>query len=229
MRVGVVSQRILVRKAICSLLASSGMFATVMEFDRVMGPLATNDEAKPLVLVVHTTDSSAAMESFQQLHAMLPEARLILLSDNPEDEFRVQALEAGAWGCLSTMDNPQILLKAVVKVGEGERWFSHRVTNLVIEKLVSGRRLETKMVANLTPREWEVLALLAKGLPDKEVANRLFISRETARSHVKSIYKKLQVRTRRAAAVYYFKRVRSQAGRNASAGRLETMSLPEIT
>lgn len=210
MKVGVVSQRLLVRKALCALLTGSGIFAGVMDLDRVRGPFAADDRSQPPILVVHITDSRAGIESLQQLHEVLPEARIILLADDPDEEFCVQALEAGAWGCLSTMNSPQVLIKAVVKVAEGERWFPHRVTNIVIERLVASRRLDTKLVANLTPREWEVLALLAKGYPDKEVANRLFISRETARSHVKSIYKKLQVRTRRAAAVYYFKHVRCQ-------------------
>lgn len=229
MKVGVVSQRVLVRKALCSLLASSGIFAVVMDLERVLGPLRTSEKSKPLILVVHTTDSRAAAESLQHLHDTVPEARVILLADNPDEQFCVQALEAGAWGCLSTMDNPQLFVKAVVKVAEGERWFSRRVTNIIIEKLVSSRQLDTKTIANLTPREWQVLALLAKGCPDKEIANRLFISRETARSHVKSIYKKLQVRTRRAAAVYYFKRVRSQAGPNGLPRSPKMMSIPDVT
>lgn len=222
MKVGVVSQRVLVRKALCSLLASSGIFTAVVELDRVLGPLGADGKSRPLVLLVHTADPCTAIESLQQLHDELPEARVLLLADNPDEEFCVQVVEAGAWGCLSTMDNPQVLVKAVVKVSEGERWFPRRVTNLIIERLVSSRRLDTKNVANLTPREWEVLALLAKGFSDKEIANRLFISRETARSHVKSIYKKLQVRTRRAAAVYYFKRIRSQTDRNGA------LSPPEV-
>lgn len=67
------------------------------------------------------------------------------------------------------------------------------------------------MASHLTPREWEVLTLIAQGHSDKEVATALCISTETAKSHVKSIYKKLQVRTRRAAAVVYFKHVRGKA------------------
>ena len=134
----------------------------------------------------------------------------MFLADDPNEEFAVQTLEAGAWGCLSTRVTPQVLIKAVVKVAEGERWFAHRVTNKVIDKLIAGRKANRTFSENLTPREWEVLALIAQGYSDKEVASSLFISTETARSHVKSIYKKLQVSTRRAAAVHYFKRVGPQ-------------------
>lgn len=210
MKVGVVSQRLLVRKALCAVLAGPGLFASVIDLDQVRGPFGIDDRSQPSILVVHTTDSRAGMESLQQLREFLPETRVILLGDDAEDEFCVQALEGGAWGCLSTMDSPQVLVKAVMKVAEGERWFPRRITNILIEKLIASEQMDTKFAANLTPREWEVLALLAKGFPDKEIASRLFISRETARSHVKSIYKKLQVRTRRAAAVYYFKHARCQ-------------------
>ncbi|TAM79858.1 MAG: response regulator transcription factor [Acidobacteria bacterium] len=148
----------------------------------------------------------------------------MILTDDPDEDFAMQTLEAGAWGCLSTTDTPQILIKAVAKVAEGERWFAHRVTNAVIDKLIAGREARRTFAENLTPREWEVLALIAQGYTDKEVARSLFISTETARSHVKSIYKKLQVSTRRAAAVCYFKRVGPD--RPPSTRSSEEVSLP---
>jgi len=108
-------------------------------------------------------------------------------------------------------ERPEILVKAVENIAKGERWFPSRVTNAVLDRLIAGRRANPMMNSNLTPREWEVLTLIAQGRSDKEVANALCISTETAKSHVKSIYKKLQVSTRRAAAVFYFKHVRGEA------------------
>lgn len=210
MRLGVISQWVLFRKAFCTLLAGAGIFSSVMELATVLDPVDISDRSETLILLVHTTECSSAVQALVQLRNRLPQARPVLLVDNPDDEFCARALEAGAWGCLSTTDSPQVLLKALRKVGEGERWFSHRVTNKVIDKLIAFDRPESNLAATLSPREWEVLALVAKGHSDKEVANLLFISKETAHSHVKSIYKKLQVRTRRSAAVYYFKNARAE-------------------
>lgn len=213
MKVGVVSQQVLFRKALCALLAEAGLFAGVMECDSVLSAVGEDETSQLLILLVHTTECHSGIDWICQLRDVLPESRAILLVDQPEEEYCVRALESGAWGCLSTADSPQVLLKAVAKVAEGERWFAHRVTSMVLEKLVASQGSNSVHSEKLTPREWEVLALLARGYAYKGVANELFISRETARSHVKSIYKKLQVSTRRAAAVYYFRHIRRQTGR----------------
>lgn len=208
MKLGMVSSQVLFRKSLTAFIKEAGIFDGVVEFDSALDLLEGVDKSQPFILIIHFTEPSIQMESMAQLRDLLPEARLLFLADNPDEEFGVRALEAGASGCLSTMDSPQVVMKAVEKVAKGERWFAHRVTDAVIDKLIAGRRTDTMFADNLTPREWEVLALIAQGHSDKEVANHLFISTETARSHVKSIYKKLQVSTRRAAAVCYFKHVR---------------------
>lgn len=210
MKVGVISPRTLVRKALCGLLAGAGIFASVMDFDSALGAARTNDKSQPSVLIVSTPTSQAGIDAVLQLRVVLPRARVLLLADETDVDFSVQALEAGAWGCVSTAETPQVLVKAAKKVADGERWFPHRVTDKVIEKHVSGRGTNMMLTETLTPREWEVLGLVAKGHSDKEVASSLFISKETARSHVKSIYKKLQISTRQAAAVYFFEHAPGQ-------------------
>lgn len=207
MKLAVVSPRVLIRKALCSLLAGSGTWSDIIDSGSVLELSCTGDRTQSPILIIHTTDVGSGIASARELRNLLPEARALMLVDDPDEDFAMQTLEAGAWGCLSTTDSPQVLMKAVAKVAEGERWFGHRVTNAVIDRLIAGREANRTFAENLTPREWEVLALIAQGYSDKEVAKSLFISTETARSHVKSIYKKLKVSTRRAAAVCYFKRV----------------------
>lgn len=212
MKLGVASPRVLFRKTLCAFLVRAGIFEGVIEVDNFLDLVNQTDKSQPLVLILHTTDRSAGIESLSQSRDLMPEARILFLADDPDEELGVQVLEAGAWGCMSTGESPEVLVKAVGKVASGERWFPHRVTNTVIDRFIAGQRRLPASTNNLTPREWEVLALIAQGYSDKEVAGSLFISRETARSHVKSIYKKLQVSTRRAAAVCYFKHVRSKSG-----------------
>lgn len=212
MKVAVVSSRSLVRHALCALLTKAGHFHEVMEFDSIPAPVAVDNKSQPLVFLVHATDPRTGLNSVRELRELLPEARGILLANDPDEELCMHALEAGAWGCLSTTEEPQVLLKALIKVAAGERWFGRRITNIVIERTISSQGMHAKLVGNLTPREWQVLALLAKGYSDKEVASHLFISTETEHSHVKSIFKKLQVDTRRAAAVCYFRNVHAHDG-----------------
>jgi len=212
MKLGVASPRVLFRKTLCAFLTGAGIFDSIIELDNVMDLASRSDKSQPLVLILHASDAPAGIESLNQLCYLLPEARVLFLADEPDEELGVQVLEAGAWGCMSTGESPEVLVKAVSKVAAGERWFAHRVTDTVIDRFMAGRRISPTITDSLTPREWEVLALIAQGYSDKEVASSLFISRETARSHVKSIYKKLQVSTRRAAAVCYFKHVRNKSG-----------------
>lgn len=212
MTVGVISQRNLFRKALCALLAGTGIFGCVMEFENVLGPAGNHDTSDQLVLVVHVADPGIGIKSIHQLQDLLPQARCVLLSDDPSEEFCVQALEAGAWGCVSTSEGPQLLQKALLTVSGGNRWFDPRVANRIIERVASSHEPSPRLKENLTPREWEVLRLLAKGCSDKDVATSLFISRGTAHSHLKSIYRKLQVKTRHAAAVYFFEHAKAQNG-----------------
>ena len=211
MKLGIVSPQVLFRKSLCAFLATHGTFTEVVEFNSVSEIVDKNGKSESLILIVHTADPAAGIESLNQLRQLLPEIRVLFLTDSPDEEFGAQALESGALGCLSANETPQVLVKAVGKVAQGERWFAHRVTNAVLDRLIAGRKTSPILSGTLSPREWEVLTLVAQGHSDKEVASILCISSETARSHVKSIYKKLQVRTRRAAAVFYFKHVRSKS------------------
>lgn len=211
MNVGVISPKALFRKALCSLLTESQAFAVVIELPNGLDLLTTVEKSRPEILIVHAVDPPASIETARQLRDLLPEIRILILADNPKEEFCMQALEAGAWGCLSTSDSPQLMIKALEKVAQGERWVGHRLANLIIGKFVAGQQAGARPTERLTSREWEVLALLANGCSDKEIAGRLFISRETAKSHLKSVYKKLQVRNRSAAAVYYFRHFRNRS------------------
>ena len=212
MKLAVVSPQVLFRKTLCAYLTVAGTFANVVEFDCISDLVDRSDRAQSLVLIIHIADPGDGIQSLNQLRQLFPEIRVLFLTDDLDEEFDAQALESGALGCLTTTETPQVLVKAVEKVAEGERWFATRVTNAVLDKLIAGRRSKTIVTSNLTPREWEVLTLIAQGHSDKEVASSLFISRETAKSHVKSIYKKLQVSTRREAAVCYFKHIGGKPG-----------------
>jgi DNA-binding NarL/FixJ family response regulator len=211
MKLGVVSPLVLFRNSLCAYLTAAGTFANVLEFDSVSDLVGRNNESGLPVLILHTTGLDAGIDSINQLHQLFPETRILLLAESPDEDFGAQALESGASGCLSMTESPEVLVKAVANIAKGERWFPARVTNAVLDRLIAGRRAKPMMNSNLTPREWEVLTLIAQGHSDKEVASALCISKETAKSHVKSIYKKLQVSTRRAAAVLYFKHVRGEA------------------
>ncbi len=134
MKLGIVSPQVLFRKALCALLAATGIFAGVVEFDTVTDLLHGKPTSQPEVLIIHTTECAAGIKSLSWLRHLRPTPRVLFLADDPDEDFGVRAIEAGAWGCVSTKDAPEILIKTVGKVAKGERGFPVRVTSVGIEK-----------------------------------------------------------------------------------------------
>jgi DNA-binding NarL/FixJ family response regulator len=136
--------------------------------------------------------------------ALLPKVKILLDVDKPDEETELLALRAGARGCVSRRIDLDTLLKAFVVIGRGEYWVSHGVATHAIGKLAQSENVEDTNSNELTPREWEILGLLAKGARNKEIANALSVSENTVKTHLFTIYRKVNVDCRLAATLYYF-------------------------
>jgi two-component system NarL family response regulator len=126
-----------------------------------------------------------------------PAARALVLTtfDNEEDIFR--ALEAGARGYLLKDTTTEELIAAVRQVHAGERYLPHAIATRLADRLVR---------PTLTPRELDVLRLVAKGRTNKELASAMFISEETVKTHMKALFLKLGVHDRAGAVSVSLKR-----------------------
>jgi DNA-binding NarL/FixJ family response regulator len=114
-----------------------------------------------------------------------------------------KALEAGASGYLLKRTPRSEMVEAIIDVWEGGAPMSGEVARKVVESFRRPTRGKSPEVEQLTPREEEVLALLAKGHITKEIADQLAISFDTVRFHLKHIYQKLHVRSRSEALIKY--------------------------
>ena len=141
------------------------------------------------------------LESAPDLRSMGVNCKVVVLLDNLNSSTYFRAFELGIWGCISTRQNPTIFQKAIDSVARGERWMPQQG---IIKDLVENHEKGREVLEELTPREWEVLGLMANGFRNKEISARLNISEETAKSHVKSIYRKLKIKGRRDAIFRYF-------------------------
>jgi DNA-binding NarL/FixJ family response regulator len=127
------------------------------------------------------------------------DVRVVILTTFEEDDYIFGALRAGAAGFLLKRTSPEELIRGLHTVSDGDSLLSPPVTRRVIERMakepppeaVSGERLLV-----LTPREREVLELVAKGLSNAEVAKSLVIEESTVKTHVKRILMKLRLRDR---------------------------------
>lgn len=130
--------------------------------------------------------------------------RVVILTTFERDEYVFQALRAGASGFLLKRTPPEDLIVGIRAVAEGEGLLSPSVTRRLIEEFASQQDptgQEHPRIAELTAREREVLVELAKGLSNDELADTLFISENTVKTHVKRVMAKLEARDRVQAVV----------------------------
>jgi DNA-binding NarL/FixJ family response regulator len=151
--------------------------------------------------------------------AAAPDVKVVILTTFEEDDYIFGALNAGASGFLLKRTSPEDLLAAIHTVIAGDSLLSPSVTRTVIDRLSrqptpdigSSRRLD-----ELTPREREVLALIARGLSNKEIAATLVIEESTVKTHVKRILMKLRLRDRIQAVIFAYESGLTQPGPSAT-------------
>ena len=128
-----------------------------------------------------------------------PDARVLILTTFEEDDYIFGALSAGASGFLLKRSRPEDLIAAIHTVAAGDALLAPSVTRRVVDNLAHSRagtlRVEPRL-DELTEREREVLELLARGLSNQEIADRLVVEHSTVKTHVKRILMKLGVRDR---------------------------------
>jgi DNA-binding NarL/FixJ family response regulator len=128
----------------------------------------------------------------------VPECRVLVLTDLEDRDTLAAALEAGASGYLTEQSPLPELVDAVRVAHRGEMLVSSRMLEHVFGRLVRRRHEDdvARRIARLTPREREVLGLLAEGAGNAVIAEALLISPQTARTHIQKVIKKLEVHSR---------------------------------
>ncbi len=152
-----------------------------------------------LVLWDEQLPGQKGVDDIATIHMRFPDIAIVVLSADPEDARGMRALRAGASGYLHKEIEPGVLGRVIRGVLEGEAGVSRRLAMRVIESdrrnLSAGAGLRP-VRSELTDREWEVLDLLTSGNGTEDIARTLVLSTETVRSHLKSVYRKLGVRSR---------------------------------
>ena len=155
-----------------------------------------------VVVLDEQLPATGGLEAARRIRAVTPEVRVVLMASAPDDLLGLRALRAGACGYLSKDFDPEVLPRVLRGVVFGEAAISRRLAMLVIEEDRRSPRAGAGLRpvrSHLTDREWEVLDLLASGARTEEIAQTLVLSTETVRSHLKNLYRKLDVRSRKEA------------------------------
>ena len=160
-------------------------------------------ETKPdVVLIDNNISDCGSKEATQEIKGLFPGVQVALLTDSENEQELFSAIELGATGYLLKDMKVDDLIKSVDLIGKGEVVVSPPLGEKLVGKFASMRQKEPERQTGLTQQELEIVKLLAKGATNKEIAETLFITENTAKVHLKNILGKLGLRNRQQVAAY---------------------------
>jgi DNA-binding NarL/FixJ family response regulator len=142
------------------------------------------------------------IEATRILHREMPHLGIIFCTVFEDDEFVFAGLQAGGRGYILKDDDPDTMLRAVRAVAHGESLLGPAIAQKVMRHFSTLSGKQTPLVDDLTPRELEVLKLIASGLTNQEIAEELTLSEKTVKNHINNIFSKLHVSDRSQAILY---------------------------
>jgi DNA-binding NarL/FixJ family response regulator len=155
-----------------------------------------------IILMDIQLPNMSGIECLAQLKQMLPSAQVIMVTVYEDTERIFKALRMGACGYLLKRCTPEELIAAIREVRQGGAPMSREIARKVIVSFQEPVKAAAE-VEDLSPRELEILELLAGGFPNKAIADRLGLTDGTVRWHLRHVYHKLHVRSRTEAALKF--------------------------
>ncbi|HEX5914594.1 MAG TPA: response regulator transcription factor [Rubrobacter sp.] len=194
----------LFRQALRELLDREDDFHVIAEAVSRGETVAQSRQTQPSVAIVSTRLADGdGISAVRLIKNGVPECRTLVVADGRDDETLLKAIEAGASGYITKSFPLSELMTTARAIHRGETRVPYTMLGGLLERLMLRRRLEgdaMKLIANLTRRERQVLALLAEGGNKETIARTLVISPETARTHIHNVLSKLGVHSRLEAA-----------------------------
>jgi DNA-binding NarL/FixJ family response regulator len=183
---------------------------------QIIGEATNGEEAVKLVnelcpdvvimdLVMPVMDG---IEATKKIKETSPNTKILILTSFADQDHVIPAIRAGASGYQLKDIEPDQLVEAIKSVHRGESQLHPKVTSHVMTHLYQGEKKEENLLEELTKREREVLAEIAKGKSNKEIAASLMITEKTVKTHVSNILAKLNLADRTQAALYAVKHLR---------------------
>lgn len=178
---------------------------------RVVGEASTGEEAieqallhRPDVVVLDVRmPNMSGVEACQQIVQQLPNTRVVMLTSYAEDDLLFAAIRAGASGYVLKRIGSDDLVRTIEAVGRGESALDPAMTEAVFREVRQTERgKEAAVFSELSAQEMRVLALIADGLTNREIAGRLFLGEGTVRNYVSNLLSKLHLANRAEAAAF---------------------------
>ncbi|MCL4870229.1 MAG: response regulator transcription factor [Anaerolineae bacterium] len=198
-----VDDHAVVRQGLRAFLESCSDMAVVGETaDGRAARQLVEEFAPDVALVDLIMPGQDGVETTRQIRQASPRTQVIIFSSFHGDEHIFPAMRAGALSYLLKEARPAELADAIRKAAQGEAILHPKVAARIVQELQGNKPAAPNPFTELSDREMEVLRLIANGLPNQEIADKLFIGERTVKSHVSNILSKLHLADRTQAAVY---------------------------
>lgn len=155
-----------------------------------------------LILLDLNMPGMNGLETLDQLRTRTLSGRVVVFSVSNHEDDVISALKRGADGYLLKDMEPEDLLRSLHQAAAGQVVISEALTPVLAASLRESRPSSERDVQQLTPRECDILKLIAQGLPNKMIARKLTITESTVKVHVKHLLKKMKLKSRVEAAVW---------------------------
>ena len=194
-KVLVVDDHPVVRRGISACLARHQQMQVIGEASDGREALRLARELHPDIMLIDIDmPQMNGLAATEALHRELPAIKVLILSMHSNTEYVLRIIQSGARGFVLKEAPTAELVHAIETVNAGEAYFSSDVARVALNKYVQGNGTAPK-TANLTPRESEVLILIAEGMSNKEIACQLNVGVRTVETHRERIMRKLNIHT----------------------------------
>lgn len=195
-RISIVDDDAGIRTNLTKLIDGSGEFRCISSHSSGKNAVSEIPKINPdVVLMDINLGAMDGIECVARIKADNPNMQFVMLTVYEETEKIFAALEAGATGYLLKRSTTEELFEGIRQVTRGESPMSGPIARKIVQ-FFQRKQAAAKLIDQLTPKEYEVLDKMAKGSRYREIAEKMGIGVETVRTHIRSIYHKLQVNTK---------------------------------
>lgn len=205
LRLVIVDDHVLVRQGIRAFLETHTDLQIVGEAGDASAAAALCSAEKPDVALVDLIMPGGGIAATQEIRANSPQTQVIVLTSFDDAQQILAAIQAGAISCLLKDVDADSLADAIRKAAKGEAVLHARIASHLMEALRRGALPAAQLLESLSQREREVLELVAEGLSNLQIAEKLGIGEKTVKTHVSNVLAKLEVSDRTQAAVFAWK------------------------